>query len=168
MARPQLSDDLHALKGTVPEPRKASVVPLALLGGRPKCPRHLSKAARKEWLAAVKLLEARCTLDPGAGPTLELYATTKARWLECMADLDKRGLMVTVTKATSKGDLYEVEIENPMLEIAQNCESALMQLTKTLGIAPDAREKVKKVKAVGRASTLPAWLTQLQGKDKAQ
>ena len=163
MARPALTEAEAALKGVA---SKAKVVPLVLVGGRPKCPRTLSKAARKEWLAVVKLLETRSTLDPGAGPTLELYATTKARWLECMARLDKEGLMVTVTKATSKGDLYDIEAENPVLEIAQACEAALQQLTKTLGIAPDAREKVKKVKAVARASAEPAWFTKLKAEVK--
>jgi|HubBroStandDraft_1064217.scaffolds.fasta_scaffold156152_3 P27 family predicted phage terminase small subunit len=167
MARPELSPDLHALKGTEPQPRKPNVIPLALLAGRPKCPRTLSKAARMEWLAALKLLESRGTLDPGAGPTLELYATTKARWLECMEDLNRRGLQIEITKATSKGDLYTITADNPMLKIAQDCEAQLMQLTKTIGIAPDAREKVRKVKPVARASAVPAWLASRQAREQA-
>jgi P27 family predicted phage terminase small subunit len=166
MARPQLSDDLHGLKGTVPQPRKGDSIPLALSGGRPKCPRHLSKAARKEWLAAVKLLESRGTLDPGTGPTLELYATTKARWLECMADLNVRGLMIEETRFSSKGEQYTVTVPNPLLKVAENCEAALQQLTKTIGIAPDAREKVKKVKPVARVSAVPAWLANRQVKEQ--
>lgn len=158
MARPELPAGLHELKGTASKASKANVVPLALMGGRPVCPRHLSRAARKEWLAAVKLLEARCTLDPAAGSTLELYAETRARWLEAKADINLRGLQITIQKATSRGDLYETTVENPMLEIAQTCEAQLMQLTKTLGIAPDSRSKVDKVKPVARASTIPLWL----------
>lgn len=162
MARPELPAGLHDLKGTASKANKANVIPLSLQGGRPTCPRHLSKAARREWFAAIRLMEARGTLDPGAGPTLLIYATTMARWLECMADLNTRGLQITIQKATSRGDLYETTVENPMLEIAQNCEAQLMQLTKTLGIAPDSRAKVEKVKPVARASAMPAWLIKAQ------
>jgi P27 family predicted phage terminase small subunit len=163
MARLQLSDELHALKGTVLRSRSARrVIPLSLLAGRPKCPRHLSKAARKEWLAIVKLLESRGVLDPGAGPTLELYADTRVRWLAAKADLDKRCLMVQVTKSTSKGEIYSVEVENPYLKIAQDCEATLQQLAKALGIEPASREKVKKVKAIAKADATPAWLTKLR------
>jgi P27 family predicted phage terminase small subunit len=168
MARRQLSDTLHTLKGTEAAPRDPKVIPLAMQGGRPVCPRHLSKTARKEWLAAVKLLEARCTLDPAAGPTLELYAETRSRWLEAKADINTRGLLITIQKSTSKGELYDATVENPMLDVAQTCEAQLMQLTKTLGIAPDSREKVQKVKAVGRASNLPLWLQPIMAADKEQ
>lgn len=154
-----VSAEQHELKGTEPRPRLAPVVSTTIHGGRPKCPRHLSKAARKEWLSAVKLLESRGTLDPGAGPTLEVYAETRARWLEAKADIAARGLQIEVQKATSKGELYTVTAENPMLKIAESCESALQQLTKQLGIAPDAREKVKKVKQPARPGALPAWYT---------
>lgn len=162
--RPALPEELHALKGTHQQ-RENNVIPLALVGGRPTCPKHLSKAARKEWLAAVKLLEARGTLEPGCGPTLNLYAVLMARWLEAKADIDARGLQIKTKKTTSRGEIYEVEIENPMLRIAQDSEAQLQQLTKTLGIAPDAREKVKKVKTVARAgAVLPAWY--VPAKDK--
>lgn len=166
MARPELPAHLHDLKGTASQAAKPNVIALATQGGRPVCPRHLSKSARKEWLAAVKLLEARCTLDPAAGPTLELYAETRARWLEAKADVNTRGLLITIQKSTSKGDLYEATIENPLLEVAQTCEAQLMQLTKTLGIAPDSREKVQKVKAVARAGNEPAWLLELKAKEQ--
>lgn len=168
MAGRQLPDELHALKGTVAEPRKPNLIPLALLGGRPTCPQHLSKPARRAWLAAIKLLEARGTLDPGAGPTLLIYAVTMARWLEAKADLDKNGLMIEVTKATSKGELYTTTAENPMLKIAENAEAQLLAITKSLGISPEAREKVRKVKQVARAGVVPAWLADLQAKETKQ
>jgi P27 family predicted phage terminase small subunit len=145
-----------------------NVIPLALVAGRPTCPRHLSKAARKEWLAMVKLLESRSVLDPGSGPTLELWATTKATWIEAKADLDRRGLQIEIQKVTSKGELYTTTIENPMLKIVDNCVATLQQLTKSLGIDPSAREKVKKVKGVARAgsnSNKPAWLLKLEAEE---
>ena len=167
MARQQLDDELHALKGTEARPRKATVISLSAKGGRPTCPRHLSKVARREWLAAVKLMEARGTLDPGAGPTLEVYATTRERWLVAKADLTKNGLQIEITKSTSRGEVYTVFEINPMLKVAENCEAALQQLTKSLGIDPSAREKVKKLKQAARATgTGPAWLTDLIAKEK--
>lgn len=162
MARPELPAELHELKGTASKASKANVIPLSLQAGRPTCPRHLSKAARREWFSAIRLMEARGTLDPGAGPTLLIYATTMARWLEAKANVDKNGMMVETTKQTSKGELYTVTIENPMLCIQVDAEAQLMQLTKTLGIAPDSRTRVEKVKAVARPNAMPAWLIKAQ------
>jgi P27 family predicted phage terminase small subunit len=164
--RPPLTPEQHALQGTERRVTVPNVINLAVQGGRPKCPRHLSKAARKEWMAIVKLLESRSVLDPGAGNTLELWATTKARWLEAKQDLETRGLMLQVQKATSKGELYMTEAENPMLAISEKCEAQLIQLTKALGIEPASREKVKKVKTVARAANTPAWLVNLHEKEK--
>jgi P27 family predicted phage terminase small subunit len=162
MPRQPLSDEQHALQGTELRSRVPNVISLVAQGGRPKCPRNMSKPARKEWLAMVKLLESRSVLDPGAGATLEMWAITKARWNDCIADINARGLMVEVTKATSKGGIYTVTTENPMLKIAETCEAQLQQLSKALGIEPASREKVKKVKAVARANAEPAWLTKLK------
>src|SRR5579862_2366973 len=133
--RPALSDQEHALKGTERRCRVPNVISLATTAGRPTCPRSLSKAAKKEWRAIVNLLESRSVLDPGAGPTLELYANIRARYLKAMADVDKNGEQIMQTKSTSKGELYTVLVENPYLKIATECEAQLMQLTKTLGIA---------------------------------
>jgi P27 family predicted phage terminase small subunit len=148
--------------------QEGNVIPLALAGGRPKCPKHLSKAARKEWLSAVKLLAARGVLDAGAGATLALYAVTMSRWLEAKADLDARGLQVDVTKATSKGELYTVTEINPMLKVATEAEAQLLSITKSLGIDPSAREKVKKLKdAVAKPGTVAAMFPQFfDGKTK--
>jgi P27 family predicted phage terminase small subunit len=162
MARPPLSDTEHAIRGTERRVTVPNVISLAAQGGRPKCGRHMSKAARKHWLAAVRLLESRSVLDPGAGATLELYAVTMDRWLQAKSDLDKRGLQIEETRSSNRGEIYTVTVVNPMLKVAENCEAALQQLTKTLGLAPDAREKVKKVKAVARANAEPAWLTKLK------
>ena len=81
-----------------------------------------------------------------------------ARFLEAKADVEKRGMMITVTKSTSKGDLYTTEIENPMLAIQVDAEAQLLQITKQLGIAPDAREKVLPVKPTARPGAEPAWM----------
>jgi P27 family predicted phage terminase small subunit len=168
MGRPQVADNIHVLKGTAPEPRKRETeTTTAAVGVRPPCPRHIQGTARKAWLEVVRLLEKRGTLDEAAGPTLIVYATTMARFLEAKADVEKNGMMVEITKATSKGDLYTTVIENPMLAIQVDAEAQLLQITKSLGISPDAREKVLRVKPVAKANAVPLWLAKLQGKDKA-
>jgi P27 family predicted phage terminase small subunit len=161
-----VSDAEHALKGTVARPRVNNLINLVVEGGRPTCPRALSKTARKEWRTMLKLLESRGVLDPGTGPNLELWARTKARWIECITDLDTHGLVLKATKTTSRGELYTVETENPMLKIAQDCEATLLQLLKAFGLEPASRERVKKVRTtVGRASE-PAWVTKLKAEAK--
>jgi P27 family predicted phage terminase small subunit len=148
MARPQLAPEIHALKGTSPEPRKRPSVSEAATSSRPTCPRHIKAGttAHKAWREAYRLMLERGTLDEAAGPTLIIYATTMARFLEAKADVLARGMMITVQKSTSKGDLYDVEIENPMLAIQVDAEAQLLQITKSLGIDPSAREKVLRVK----------------------
>ena len=162
MARVTVAPEIHALKGTQAEPRKRPTVSSVAESSRPVCPRHIKGTARKAWNEVVQLLERRKTLDEAAGPTLLIYATTMARWLEAKADVDKRGLMLWIKKTTSKGDLYDAEIENPMLAIQTEAEAQLLQITKQLGIAPDAREKVLPVKPLPKPNAAPAWLVQMQ------
>lgn len=157
MGRPQLSDSIHALKGTQAAPRNRPTVSKTAVGSRPTCPRHIKGPARKAWLEAVHLMEARGTLDEAAGPTLIIYAVTMARFLEAKADVEKNGLMVEIQKATSSGALYTTIVENPMLAIQTEAEAQLLAITKSLGIDPSAREKVLKVKPTPKPGALPSW-----------
>ncbi len=162
MARPFVPEHIHTLKGTAQTPRKRETVSAVAEGNRPICPRHLSRSARKAWNEVVRLLERRKTLDEAAGPTLLIYATTMARWLQAKADVDKNGMMVETTKQTSKGDLYTVSIENPMLGIQVDAEAQLLQITKSLGIDPSAREKVLPVKPTPKLGAKPTWLLAME------
>jgi P27 family predicted phage terminase small subunit len=112
--------------------------------GRPRFPKHLSAVARTEMKRVSFLLEQRGTLTAGDSGVLALYGVVFARWIQAKKSLDEDGLMVTVTMKDSNGNMHDVERVNPCYKIAAECERQLLQLTKSLGLTPDAREKVKK------------------------
>ena len=110
-------------------------------GGRPQCPRHLSKPAKAEWRRCVKLLEQRKACTPGDYAVLALYATTYARWLQALAEMDGQ-LMVEVTVADSHGVPRVKRKVHPLLPVAQACERELKSLAAQMGLTPVSRARV--------------------------
>jgi P27 family predicted phage terminase small subunit len=106
-------------------------------------PKHLSPEGVVAWREASRLLKQRGTLSAGDGPTLEIYAETRARWIAAKKDLAERGLQIIVTMLDKNGNAVEREKTNPNLKVAEVCEKQLLALAKSLGLTPDTREKVK-------------------------
>jgi len=149
MARPQISDELHRLKGTRPTRAQAPAPSIAAVAsGRPTCPAHLSPDARKAWRKAVKILADRGTLSAGDGQLLAMYAELVARWVAAKAEIAAKGLMVVVTVLSNRGEPIEKERVNPALKIAQESEKQLATLGDRLGLSPTFREKVRPAKPV--------------------
>jgi P27 family predicted phage terminase small subunit len=90
------------------------------------------------------LLEQRGTLTAGDSDILALYGTVAARWIEAKESLQTEGLMVMVKMLDSNGIVHEVERQNPYYKIATTCERQLLAITKSLGLDPASRDKVKK------------------------
>jgi P27 family predicted phage terminase small subunit len=82
---------------------------------------------------------------PGDAPTLELYAQVYSRWQTALADVKANGFVITMSVPV-RGGMQDVEKPNPAVAVAENCESRLLMLAKSLGLTPEAREKVKKVR----------------------
>jgi P27 family predicted phage terminase small subunit len=141
---PRKSHAAHFLHGTVTQakPDKESV----FVAGKPKSPSHLTPAARKEWKRVCTILASRKTQTEGDYATLAMYAEVYSRWVESKAAVAKDGLMVTVTVMDSNGQPTQKEKLHPLLRVVQDCETRLLTLSKSLGLTPDTREKVKQAR----------------------
>jgi P27 family predicted phage terminase small subunit len=157
MARPQLSDALHALKGTKPKPNqrgerdRESVV----TSGRPRCPAHVKSdpVAFAAFKDAVRILKKRRTVSAGDAPTLAVYAVVYSKWVKATADVNERGFEVEVERTNKAGEIYTATVPNVAVRVATDCERQLLQLAKSLGLTPDSREKIKPTKASEKDSS---------------
>ena len=151
MGRPQLSDALHALKGTKARPNQRGEHDKEpqTVGGRPRCPAFIKADpdAFLAWKDVVRLLKKRRTISAGDAPTLAVYSVVYSKWIRATKDIAERGFEVTVTKTNKQGEEYEIEVPNVSVRIATDCERQLLALAKALGLTPDTREKIKPTKA---------------------
>ena len=145
MGRPAKTIRQHLLSGTVPQGKQEFKVSL-YEGGRPKIPKHLSPAARREFKRGVQLLEQRGTITEGDLATLAVYAETLARWIAAKEQLGDQ-LMITTTIKDTHGEPVIVQRLNPLLKVVQACEGRLLALAKNLGLTPLDRDKVKPTRA---------------------
>jgi P27 family predicted phage terminase small subunit len=144
-----VSDELHALRGTratrARPPEESPVIE-----GRPKFPPEFREQGMeleaRFWKDATKLLKSKGTLARTDGPSLRLYAILSARDLRAIQDINARGQVYDEARFSKNGDPYTVRVVNPSVAIARDAERQLAALTKQLGLAPDARAKVQKVK----------------------
>jgi P27 family predicted phage terminase small subunit len=146
--RPRKTEKAHWLNGTMPHAPEAKTPEpdSAAVAGRPKMPGHLSPDAIEAWKTACKLLKAKGTLAKTDAATLEIYCEVKSTWVIAKADVVKRGQLVEEKRYSKSGDPYTVTIINPSVQIQRDSERQLLALTKSLGLAPDSREKVKRAK----------------------
>jgi P27 family predicted phage terminase small subunit len=132
------------------EERSSEVVVNA---GRPRIPGHIKEDpdALDAWKSATKIMKARGTLSKGDGELLEQFAVVKARWILACRDIKKRGLQILETRHAKDGSEYEVEVPNPSLKVASDCESRMLAYSKTLGLTPMDRSKIKRTKGAKTA-----------------
>jgi P27 family predicted phage terminase small subunit len=166
MSQPAKTIRQHLLEGTVPQGKLPQ--PSAFTGGRPKFPKHLSPVARTEFKRCVQLLEERGTVTPGDYATLAVYAEVVARWVQAKREIGDE-LMVTTTVTDNNGTPRTVTRLNPLLKVAQNCESRMLSLVKELGLTPVTRDKAKPTRpSEAESEAQPgtvAWMV-LQGSKK--
>jgi P27 family predicted phage terminase small subunit len=150
MARPAKTAQQHFIEGTVSKAAKA--LESVYEGGRPKIPGHLSPVARTEFKRACKILLDRATATPGDFVVLSLYAEVYARWVAAKKQLGDEFIVVT-TVTDNHGKEHTVERPTPLIKVVENAESKMLALAKSLGLTPDARDRVRKTK--GRAENAP-------------
>jgi P27 family predicted phage terminase small subunit len=116
--------------------------------GRPRIPGHIKedKDALDAWKAASKIMKQRGTLSRGDGELLEQFSVVKARWILACRDIKARGLQILETRHAKDGSEFEVEVPNPSLKVASDCESRMLAYSKTLGLTPMDRSKIKRTK----------------------
>lgn len=148
----------HLLHGTVPQGKVER--PSVYQGGRPKFAAHLSAAARKEVKRITRILESRGTVTEGEFAVLALYGEVYARWISCTTQIGDE-LMITTQVTDNNGNLRTVTRLNPLIKIAQQCESRLQSLLKDLGLTPGSREKVKQTAPNQEEEIIPGSIADL-------
>ena len=144
MGRPAKSEHEHFVQGT--ESKAAKALDSIYEGGRPRIPSHLGPEARSEFKRACKILLERRTATSGDFLALTLYAEVYARWIAAKKELGTQ-FIVTTAVTDNHGKDHTVDRPNPLIKVVENCESRLLTLAKSLGLTPDARDKVRKTKA---------------------
>ncbi|HEY8667796.1 MAG TPA: phage terminase small subunit P27 family [Tepidisphaeraceae bacterium] len=133
MARPRTPTAILALRGSKhakarqsePQPTKAA----------PKCPDHLSDAAKVEWERMVRLLLPQGMLTVIDGDQLALYCQAYARWAEAERELATGG---TVVKSPNG-----YPIQNPYLSVATTAMKQMAQYLPRFGMTPADRSRVR-------------------------
>lgn len=120
--------------------------PSEVTAGKPKMPKTLTPAAKKEWRRILPLLMERGSLSKADSTALALYCETFARWQEAQQELSTHGLVVITTVHDKHGTAVTVRKANPALKIAENAERSLRAFLREFGMTPGSREKITPAK----------------------
>ncbi len=126
------------LPKTLPHPNINSPT----IAGAPKCPKELSKEAKKKWKEMIALLQDNGTLTRLDGDLLACYCEAHARRQRALMDVAKNGDVLG--QGTSS-------FQNPALAIANKAMDQIMRLSKLLGIDKLTLTKLGKGKAGPRS-----------------
>ena len=101
----------------------------------PKCPAHLSDAARREWRGITKELKVLGLISRIDRAALAAYCQAYGRWSEAEEEVKRHGLVV---KAPSG-----YPIQNPYLAIANKALEQMHKFLTEFGMTPSSRTRVK-------------------------
>jgi len=149
----------HFMQGTTP--RGKGDTPSVFKSGRPKIPAHLSKAGRTEFKRVCKILLDRGTSTEGDFATLAVYAEIYARWIQAKASIETEGLMITAAVTDNHGKLRTVSRLNPLIKVAEGCESRMLSLCKSMGLTAVDRDKVKQTSVNPKDEIVPGSIADL-------
>lgn len=122
--------------------------------GRPKVPKCLSPAAKKQFRALCTTLEQRGALTPGDQQALVLYCTLFDRWSRSMDKVRAEGEVVTYSFLDKNGNEVTREKKSLHLTVAQESEKAMVAILIQLGLTVLQRDKSKPT-AGGKLTTKP-------------
>ena len=116
----------------------------------PKCPKHLDKAARKEWRRAGKILQSIGLMTELDMAVLSGYCDAFSQWGEATEKVHETGLVYKKTDGTPA--------LNPYLRVAKEAYERMMRAAVLLGLSPSSRVnlKVEKPKPMGQAEKFMA------------
>ena len=140
MPRPRKSLAEHKLNSTTP----AYVVPgSSVEPSRPRYPKGVSKAARKEFKRLCVVLEKRRSLTEGDEHALRLFAILFDRHSEAVAKLAEEGTIRIYFRLDNQGKQVASERPNLWLKVAQESEKQMVAILRELGLTPMNRAKVR-------------------------
>lgn len=100
----------------------------------PKCPKHLSKIAKKEWKRIAPELKRLGLLTIIDGSALAAYCTAYARWVDAEELIKKHGVLV---KAPSG-----FPMQTPALAIANKAMEQMVKYLTEFGMTPSSRTRI--------------------------
>ena len=100
----------------------------------PKCPKSLSKAAKKEWRFIAPQLHRLGILTKIDGSALAMRCQAYCRWKDAEEKLAKMGLIIK----TAKGNI----IQNPLLGIANKAMELTLKFDAEFGMTPSSRSRI--------------------------
>ncbi len=115
---------------------------------KPKLPKYLSPAARKEWRKLLPLLMERGSLTAADAAALAMHCELFSRWLDCQRRITEEGVTQDVTVLDKNGTPVTRTKPHVALRIAQDCERSLRASLRELGLTPASRERVKATKKI--------------------
>lgn len=130
---------LKELEGN-PGHRPLDDIGLALPSTLPRCPKHLTGEARREWRRVTKELAESNLLAGVDRAALAAYCQTWSRWVQAEEQLANDELV----KTTDKG----YEYPNPWLGIANTALDQMRKFLVEFGMTPSSRSRVKVDKPV--------------------
>ncbi|HKW34436.1 MAG TPA: P27 family phage terminase small subunit [Candidatus Acidoferrum sp.] len=150
------SDALHEVGGTTPHDRTPT--DSHLVSGRPRCPKHLSPAARKTFKLFCRQLEARRALTEGDGFLLQLAAELWDRRARAQAKLLEEGEIKLYTRLDANSVAHQIEKTNMSLKVATDAERQLVAILDRLGLSPIAGPKIRKTVANNEPTYAPGTI----------
>lgn len=106
----------------------------------PKCPKQLSKRARKKWKEVVKWLADRELIAKVDEAVIAGYCQNYADWLDCLEFTSKNGSVLILRD--DKGNVKWAQTD-PHVSQARNHLEKVRQFAEMLGLSPEARTRLK-------------------------
>ena len=103
----------------------------------PRCPIHLSKAARSEWRRLAKDLNKIGLLTQADRAIFALYCEAWARWLAAKKQFVEEGSQEVIE--TTRGNI----IQNPLLGVINKLEDQIRKAIQELGLSPTSRARIQ-------------------------
>lgn len=103
----------------------------------PRCPIHLSKAARSEWKRLAKDLNRIGLLTQADRAIMALYCEAWSRWLDAKRKFREEGEEWVIE--TTRGNL----IQNPLVGIINKAEDQIRKAIQEIGLSPTSRARIQ-------------------------
>ncbi len=132
-------------RGRKPTP-KAHDHGTSALGALPRCPAHLSAAARREWRRLASPLHDAGLLTVADRGALAAYCQTYARWVEAEERLKETPALIKAPSGYPQ--------QSPWLSIANKQLELMGRYMAELGLTPSARSRLPGTQDAGNMPTV--------------
>ena len=138
--RPRKPVEAHIAAGTH-RPDRHGATPTVVAGRGPLKPgKGMTRPVAAVFRELSKL--GASILDQADAPIVEAAAVALLRARQATADVETRGMLITVTRTNRSGDSWDEDAPNPSVAIERAAWAEFRLLTDRLGIGPSARARL--------------------------